>query len=889
MGVWSSSAPSIASVGSTGIVTGIAGGLSATISYVIASGCFATKVVTVTPFNPIGGPTSVCQGQTITLTNATSGGVWSSSGSTVSVGVSTGVITGITGGSATITYSLSSGCSTTTVIGVNAIAPIVGPTGVCLSLTTVLTDATPGGTWVSGSPTIATVGSTGIVTGIASGLSATISYSLSSGCTVTKVVTVSPYSAITGAGALCQGSSYTYYDAVTGGIWSSPDATVSVGSLSGFVTSLSAGTATITYTTPAGCVATSPLVIYPSATISGPSFVCRGQSITLSASTPGGSWSTGAPTIATVGSSSGIVNGISTGSGSSLTTNIYYTLSTGCSAFTTVTVYAMSPITGLTSVCPGLTITLADATAGGVWSSSTPAAATIGSTTGLVTGIAAGTTIISYMMTTGCFSTFTVNAGGLAAITGSSVVCVGQVTPLSDATPGGTWSSSAPTIASVGSTGSVTGIAGNLTANITYALSSTCRAIKTVSVYPLQPVIISGTIPLCVGTTTTATDGLAGGAWSSSNTGIATVGTTGVVTGVASGTAQISYTMPTGCNALATVSVNPLSPIVGSNVVCLHLTTTWTDATPGGTWASGSPTIATVGSTGIVTGMAANLTATISYNMPSGCRALKTVTVGPPPTAPAAISGPATVSISGAPITLTDATAGGTWSSSNVALATVGLATGVVTGISVGGVSITYTITNAFGCTSNATKAVTVGPAAAPNNTTTNATLNMYAGTSVPLTATKQGGVWSIAEGGDIATVNWETGVISAQAAGRAKIYYTLVTGNGTSLEITDVVVNAVPETVGSTMSAIGYLSLTPNPNKGEFTINGLITSIGKGNVNFEITDMLGQVVYTGITNTTDGKINEHIMLSNSLANGNYILNVNTESGKQTIHFVLDK
>lgn len=98
-----------------------------------------------------------------------------------------------------------------------------------------------------------------------------------------------------------------------------------------------------------------------------------------------------------------------------------------------------------------------------------------------------------------------------------------------------------------------------------------------------------------------------------------------------------------------------------------------------------------------------------------------------------------------------------------------------------------------------------------------------------------------------------------------------------------------MPEAVGTTLSAIGYLSLTPNPNKGEFTVRGLITSVGKGNVSFEITDMLGQVVYKGNTNTTDGKINEHIILSNSLANGNYILNVNTESGKQTIHFVLDK
>ena len=888
-GTWSSSAPSIASVGSTGLVSGLAGGLTAIISYSTGAGCVVTYAMTVNTLSAITGPTSVCQGQTITLTDAAPGGTWTSASANVSVGASTGVITGISGGTASITYTVASGCSTSTIIAINPISPIAGPSSVCQGLTITLTDATPGGTWYSASPTIATIGSTGIVTGIASGLSATISYYMASGCTVTTVVSVSAFSAITGTSGICQGSSTTFYHATPGGVWSSPNATVSVGSASGLVTALSAGTATISYTTPAGCVATSPLVIYPSATISGSTLVCRGQSVTLTASVAGGSWSTGAPTIATVGSGTGVVNGISSGTGTSLTTSIYYTLTSGCSAFTTVTVYALSPITGLTNVCPGLTITLSDLTPGGVWISSAPGAATIGSTTGLVTGVAAGTTIISYLMPSGCLSTYSVNAGGLAPITGSSVVCVGQITPLSDATPGGTWSSSAPTIATVGSTGNVTGMAGNLTANITYALSSTCRSVKTVSVYPISPISISGTIPLCVGTTTTATDPLSGGIWSSSALGIATVGTTGVITGIASGTAQISYSMPTGCNALATVSVNPLSPIVGASNVCWHLTTTWTNATPGGTWYSPSSTIATVGSTGIVTGLANNLTAIISYNMPSGCRATKVVSVSPLPAAPATIGGPSTVSISGATITLTNATAGGTWSSSNVAKATVVAGTGVVTGVGVGSATITYTVSNSAGCTNISTKAITVGPMAAPHTTTTNTTLSMYTGTTVALTAAKEGGVWSIADGGDIVSVNWETGLISAQAPGRAKVYYTVVNDNSTSIEITEVIVNIMPEAVGTTMSAIGYLSLTPNPNKGEFTVKGLLTNVGKGNVSFEITDMLGQVVYKGNTNTADGKISEHIILSNSLANGNYILNVNTDSGKQTIHFVLDK
>lgn len=51
-GTWSSSHPSIAAVGASGLVIGIASG-TATISYTIGGGCYATKSVTVTT---TGGP-----------------------------------------------------------------------------------------------------------------------------------------------------------------------------------------------------------------------------------------------------------------------------------------------------------------------------------------------------------------------------------------------------------------------------------------------------------------------------------------------------------------------------------------------------------------------------------------------------------------------------------------------------------------------------------------------------------------------------------------------------------------------------------------------------------------------------------------------------------------
>src|SRR5665648_681354 len=132
------------------------------------------------------------------------------------------------------------------------------------------------------------------------------------------------------------------------------------------------------------------------------------------------------------------------------------------------TVNALPPapaaITGTLTVCVGLTTQLSDATSGGAWTSASTGVATI-SPTGLVTGVAAGTSVITYTVTNakGCISTatqtVTVNAlpPAPAAINGTAVVCIGSTTQLSDVTAGGTWSSATPAVATVNATGLITG------------------------------------------------------------------------------------------------------------------------------------------------------------------------------------------------------------------------------------------------------------------------------------------------------------------------------------------------------------------------------------------------------------------------------------------------
>ena len=123
--------------------------------------------------------------------------------------------------------------------------------------------------------------------------------------------------------------------------------------------------------------------------------------------TKGGVWSitTSVPTAIGSGSASitsgGIVTGLTAG-----IVNVTYTVTSGCSASVTKSLTinslpaAPAAITGTTTVCAGSTTALADATAGGVWSSSSASVATV-SGAGVVTGVSAGTTTIFYTVSNG--------------------------------------------------------------------------------------------------------------------------------------------------------------------------------------------------------------------------------------------------------------------------------------------------------------------------------------------------------------------------------------------------------------------------------------------------------------------------------------------------------
>lgn len=225
---------------------------------------------------------------------------------------------------------------------------------------------------------------------------------------------------------------------------------------------------------------------------------------------------------------------------------------------------ALPPITGTLTVCDGSVTTLSNPVVGGTWSSSDISVAFIGAATGVTTGINAGTATITY--TDGVdIATAVVTVNPLpTSITGSPFICIGVSSTLSSSPVGGAWVTSNPAIATVGfATGIVTGISIGTTA-ITYVLPTGCSAIIMVTVNS-SPGTMTGVSSICAGSSSTLTvSGGFGGTWSSSATSVATVSTSGVVTGVSVGTSTITYNVGVCGFTTRVVTVN--SSCVGTPV-----------------------------------------------------------------------------------------------------------------------------------------------------------------------------------------------------------------------------------------------------------------------------------------------------------------------------------
>ena len=327
-------------------------------------------------------------------------------------------------------------------------------------------------------------------------------------------------------------------------------------------------------------------------------------------------------------------------------------------------------ITGTTTVCASATTQLSsNGDTGGIWSSNTPAAATVNPTSGLVSGVNGGTSVISYTVTDGvCTSTttalVTVNAAPNAAIaitennvsanpfTGQAyhnisytdgILCTGPgfPNPTTSATltasGGGTylWSNSSTnnsiTVSTAGTyTVVVTNAGCQSTVTKTIAVNSAPNA-GTITATPSVPSFHGKGV--CFGSTITLSSTVPGGEWSMF-TGFPVVSVnsvTGLVTPIvntnSTDTSSVRYLVTAqGCASSVFTRVEVLnSPnagtISGNTTLCFNTfgtatTQLSTNGTSGGTWASSNPSIA-VSSSGLVSTNGPGTT-TISYTVTSG-------------------------------------------------------------------------------------------------------------------------------------------------------------------------------------------------------------------------------------------------------------------------------
>ena len=85
-------------------------------------------------------------------------------------------------------------------------------------------------------------------------------------------------------------------------------------------------------------------------------------------------------------------------------------------------------------------------------------------------------------------------------------------------------------------------------------------------------------------------------------------------------------------------------------------------------------------------------------------------------------------------------------------------------------------------------------------------------------------------------------------------------------------------------------IRLLPNPNNGTFTIRGTFDNAAiDREASMEITDMMGQVVYRNKAMIRGGKLDEQLILDNTLSNGMYLLNFRSGSDNRVFHFVIRK
>lgn len=389
-----------------------------------------------------------------------------------------------------------------------------------------------------------------------------------------------------------------------------------------------------------------------------------------------------------------------------------------------------------------------------------------------------------------------------ATITPAGPFCVDDVAVnLTAATPGGSWSGNGITNSSMGTFDpSVAGVGTHM---IVYYVASLYNcpnwdtAYIVVNALP-APNVTSGNIFCINGGTSTLTADIAGGTWTGNGITNASAGTFDpAVAGLGNHLITYAVTDTNGCTGETTVTVtvyaapdatiNPVGPYC-TNDPAINLTA----ATAGGTWSGNGITNATLGTFDPSVAGAGTHTITYTITDVNGCTSSATTTI--------TVNGPSAFTVNPAgpycendnPSLITATIGGGYWTGPGIVNPLNGLFHPGVAGP--GGHTVTYTVTNASGCTLS--NSIVVQVFAKPNATINNPGPFCANDAAANLTAATPGGTWS---GPGITNATLGTFDPNVSGAGTFTVTYTVTNANGCTNSATElIVVNPLPVISGT-------------------------------------------------------------------------------------------
>jgi hypothetical protein len=431
---------------------------------------------------------------------------------------------------------------------------------------------------------------------------------------------------------------------------------------------------------------------------------------------------------------------------------------------------------------------------------------------------------------------------------GSADYCgnVTDPTPAISGVGGGTFTSVPAGLSINGSTGAIDVSASTPnTYTVSYTTPGTCAGVSnqviTINATPTAPIIItSGATTFCAGGSVDLTSSQASGnVWSTTET-TQTINVTGT------GNYSVTYTDGNGCSvtsAATAVTVNalPTAPTISADgpvSLCSGGSVNLTSSQASGNVWSTAETTQTINVTG-----AGNYS--VVYTDGNGCSAtsaVTVVTVNSNPAVPTISAGGPTTFCAGGSVNLTSSQASGNvWSTAET--------TQMINATGTGNYSVTYTDGNGCSATSAVTS-VTVNANPATPTISAGGPTTFCAGGSVNLTSSQSSGnIWSTTE---------TTQTINASAAGNYSVTYTNGNGCSATSAITTVAVNALPTapTISAggptTFCAGGSVNLTSSQASGNVwsttETTQTINVTGTGNYAVTYTDGNGCSATSAVT-----------------------------------------